>query len=261
MKIKETKERGLKIEWTLKGRNKLRTLKNKKGITKAFQGVLVKIPYELTQLISNDGTYTYLYEHFEKIIVTPDKPPKNITSHRARLNKSSKNPQSNAITEIPSKFFDTSTMEYAKYTYYPNKKDYITGKKGVIFLETGGNNPRKHFKQNLDSTSNTITYPTYLYQTQAPEDLHFHEDLTQILNMKELYLYYYEDNTTNKISLYITSKKPSIECIHTTEEELVDELYHHNIIDDYTEQIVFTLYLNEYDPASKTEPMIKVDFN
>lgn len=254
MKIENTKDRGLKIEWKLKGRNKIRTQKNKRGVRKAFQGVLVKIPYELVQLISHDGVYTYLYEHFEKIVVTPDKPPKDVTYHKARLNKSSFNAKSNAITEIPSKFFDTATMEYAKYTYYPTKQDYITQKKGVVFLDTCGDAKRKHLTQKTDFENRTLDYFTYIYQTQVCPGIYFHDDLTQLLDVDNLYIYMLKEK------VYLTSVQPTIECIHTSESRLVDDLVHHHFIDEFTAQIYFHVHLDEKDPFNRSEPMITVDF-
>ena len=254
MQIEKTENRGLKIEWNVKGRNKLRVRKNKKGIQKAFQGTVVKIPYELVQLISHDGTYTYLYEHFEKIIATPDQPPKEVTYHKARLNNSSKNEKPNAITEIPSKFFDTSTMEYAKYTYYPYKKDYITKKPGIVTMETYGDNKRKHLKRRVNTKNRTINYSTYIYQTQVPEGIYFHEDLTHLLDMDELYVYVLKDQ------VYISSYKPSIECIHTSESKLVDDLLYHHFIDEYTAQIHFHVFIDKKDFYDKFSPMITIDF-
>ena len=238
------------IEWTFEGSNKFRKVRGKNGAYKAYQGVVVTIPEELVHLISDDELYTYIYEHFEKICLCKEEPPKEVTYHKARLNRIGKQNPYSAITEIPAKFFDTANMRYATYTYHPNQKDYVTGKKGLITLETHGYNPRKHLKEVVNPDEYKIIYETFIQETNTPLGIRLHENLAKILDTENLYIYYLNDE------FHITSKEPTTEHIHTTEHELDDNLFKHGIIDYKTERIQFVLHLTEKDETNKIYPKI-----
>ena len=89
--------------WTIKGVNKSRRFKSR-GQTRISHGTTITIPSEVAKLISNDGVNTYMYEHFEKVILTPDEPDDDILYKKIRLNNSSANINGNKRFEISNRF-------------------------------------------------------------------------------------------------------------------------------------------------------------
>lgn len=243
---------GVVLEWSFEGKPKFRRTRGKKGIYKAYHGVIVRIPQDLIELISHDGVHTYIYEHFETVCLTPDEPPKEVKAHKARINRTGKLEPYNATTEVPGKLFDTGLMKEAVYRYYPDRKDYISGKYGLVTMDVRGDAPRKHLRKYIDGENAKITYETYVNESQAPYGINFHEDMIEILNPAKIYVYELDG------TFYLTGIEPNIEHIATEEHNLINRLIHHHIIDEYTERIEFILSLREKDPLNKTLPKIEL---
>lgn len=239
MEIKETKDRGIELVWTIKGVNKSRRFQGR-GKTRASHGTTVTIPDEIARLISKDGVYTYMYEHFEKVILTPDEPDDDIVYKKIRLNNSSVTKNGNKRFEISNKFLDTSTMKYAVFTYNPKRDDYLTHKKGVVTIDVSGSNPRKHIRRMIDLENKTVSYELYTHQTNATQDIQFHNDLKNLIpNL--IYIY----NVGDEICM--SDKQPPVECIQANEQDLQDLLLYHKIITKDTEWIEYKIWLEEND--------------
>lgn len=248
MEIRETKDRGIELVWTFKGVNKSRRFQGR-GKTRMSHGTTITIPTELANLISNDGMYTYMYEHFDKVVLTPDEPDDDIVYKKIRLNNSSYNENGNKRFEISNKFLDTSTMKYAVLTYNPKREDYLTHKKGVVTIDVCGENPRKHIRRMVDLDEHTVSYELYTHQTNATQDIQFHNDLKNLIpNL----IYVYECNG----EICLTNEQPPVECIQANEQDLQDLLLYHKIIDKDTEWIEYKIWLNENDYCDNSKAKI-----
>lgn len=249
MKIYELEDRGIKVEWKFVGINKSRRQKNRQGHVVAAHATTITIPRELADIISNDDTYTYVYEYFDKAVITPNQPPEDVTFKKVRLNNTTKSKESNKRFELPNVFLDTYSTKYATISYYPNRVDYVSHEKGLFLIDTCGDSPRKHIKRKINTDNNTISYDVYIRQSNAPEDICFHQDIKNIIP-SNIYLYILDD------TIYLTNSQPGIECIETTEENLIDVLFKQGLIDVKTQKIEYVLYLDENDKINKKVPKI-----
>ncbi len=249
MEIKELEDRGIKVEWTFKGINKTRRQKNRQGNVVAAHATTITIPNALAKILSKDEIYIYIYEHFEKAVITQDEPPKSVNYKRIRLNNTSNNEVSNKRFELPNVFLDTDTMDYATITYYPNRRDYISNEKGLFLIDTGGNGSRKHIKRKIDTNKQRVAYDVYIRESNAPEDIRFSQDIKNIIP-KDIFIYSY-DNT-----IYMSDTQPPVECIQTLEENLINDMFKHHLIDGETEKIEYILCLDENDIFNENVPKI-----
>lgn len=248
MIIKQS-EKQTKIEWKLEAKDKQRRGKGKYGVKRCFHAAKVRLPATLVPLVSNDKTYTYLYEYFDKVCLLPE-PPENEDYVKCRLISAKK--IQTAELEIPSKIFETSTMDYAIFTYCPNKNDYATNRPGLLTLDVGGENKRKWLKRTIGYETRQITYTEHVQTYNTPEGIHLHKDLTRILNPEKLYIYYYEGE------FYLTDIDPNVECIETSEEYFKDDLFDYGIVKNSHELINLVLFIDELDPSNMLKPKIKI---
>ena len=248
MEIKETKDKKIELEWTIKGVNKSRRFQGR-GKTRISHGTTITIPNVVAKLISHDGIYTYMYEYLDKVVLTPDEPDEDIVYKKIRLNNSSNNDDGNKRFEISNKFLDTSTMKNAVLTYHPTRQDYLTHKKGVMTIDVSGYNPRKHIRREIDLEKKILSYEVYTHQTNATQDIQFHRDLKNLIP-DMIYIYIVDGQ------IYLSDSNPPIESIQTNEEELQDTLLSHHLIDSDTEWLEYVVFLTENDMFNKNKAKI-----
>lgn len=249
MKIKETVEGKPLLEWKIRAKDKPRRSKGKHGAKRCFHAVQIRIPQELLPLITNDKKYTYIYEYFDKVCLTPE-PPENQKYTKMKLISAN---LPTALLEVPAKIFETSTMKNAIITYEPDKEDYSTGKKGLIRIDEEGTDKRKWIKREIKPETQQIQYSQHIQTLNTPPGTYLHQDLLKIINPQQLYIYQINQK------FYLTDIQPTTEHIQTNEENLIDDLKYHHIIQNSDEKFNLLLSLKELDPSNHTKPKIEIE--